>query len=87
MILAIFSDGSCAKDPQRAYFVFYQSKGKPGGPYVCSTIAGAIETAREHLSVGDAVWLEMQRKPIEDGGEQVKIWDSRKPPKRQWGQS
>lgn len=86
VVLAFFSDGSCQWDPQRAYFVFYSNpQDENRGPYVFPTIRGAVEQAREHLAKGDQVWLEMQRIPIDQGGEQIKIWDSRKPPKRRWG--
>lgn len=83
--IAIFSDGSCSLNPQRAYFVFYNAGEGNCGPYVYPTIRGAVETARTHLYEGDDVWLELQRIPLDQGGEQIKIWDSRKPPKRLWG--
>lgn len=78
MVLSIFSDGSFRHDPVRVYFVFYDD-GEPNGPYVFPTIDGAVETAREHLALGHRVRLELQRKPMGQGGEQVVIWDSPPP--------
>lgn len=72
MVLAMFSDGSFAVDPPRAYFLY---EGDEPGAYVFPTITAVMEVIRDPENAKLHMRLERQI----TGGNQRVVWESPPP--------